>query len=74
MIGIRIGENRKPESRWGRNLPSGEYDLFVRTKRVAKGWTRHDNHVDERYMGVGKTVVTSENLLHITILPDFPDQ
>jgi hypothetical protein len=55
-------------------LPSGEYDLFVRTKRVAKGWTRHDNHVDERYMGVGKTVVTSENLLHITILPDFPDQ
>lgn len=49
---------------WGVNLPPGEYDFFVRTYRVSKGWPE-DLYANDN----SPLVVTSRNVLHITILP-----
>lgn len=49
---------------WGVNLPPGEYDFFVRTHRVSEGWPKDLYEGDKSPL-----IVTSRNVLHITILP-----
>jgi len=48
-------------------LKPGDYVIFVRTRRINHGWPK-SHHV--LYFALGDIVVTSSNILHITILPD----
>ena len=44
----------------------GEYWVFVQTRRVMLGWPK----AQDKYFKAGDTLVTSSNILKITILPD----
>lgn len=48
-------------------LPPGEFDLFIQTRRVLHGWPKTQR---EKYEKLSDLVVTSSNILHITLLPD----
>jgi hypothetical protein len=50
-----------------KTLQPGEYDLFVQTRRVMRGWPKSEH---DRYFSVSNILVTSGNTLHLTILPD----
>ena len=47
----------------------GDYTIFVQTRSVMRGWPKSDH---ARYHDLSDTVVTSSNVLHITILPVVP--
>jgi len=49
-----------------KSLPAGDYTIFVQTRNLRLGWPKSDR---ERYHAVSDIVMTSENILHITILP-----
>ena len=51
-------------------MPPGDYDLYVQTRRVTRGWPDREH----RYLKLGDLIVTSENVVHITILPDEAEQ
>ena len=48
-------------------LKPGDYAIFVQTRRVNRGWPKSHHDL---YFAPGDTVVTSSNILHITVLPD----
>ena len=45
----------------------GDYVIFIQTRRVMRGWP---NSSQDRYFAADGDVVTSTNILHITMLPD----
>lgn len=45
----------------------GEYAIFLQTRRVLRGWPKNER---DRYHGISNFVVTSSNVLHITMSPD----
>jgi hypothetical protein len=49
------------------SLKAGEYAIYVQTKRLMRGWPKSSR---EQYFASGDVVVTSNNILHITIVPD----
>jgi hypothetical protein len=51
-------------------LKPGEYSIFIRSRRLMRGWPKS---LHDQYHTVSDIVVTSINVLHITILPDFPE-
>ena len=48
-------------------LPPGTYAIFLQTRRVLRGWPKSER---DKYFAVSNLVVTSNNILHITVLPD----
>ncbi len=44
------------------SLPPGEYSLFVRTKRVSRGWLKPGHY--------GEGPVLTSDVLHLTVTPD----
>jgi hypothetical protein len=67
-LNFQLGRTGLPTAQ---KLNPGEYRMFVQTKRLMRGWpkTQHD-----QYHSVSDIVVTSNNVLHITILPDVPKE
>jgi hypothetical protein len=47
----------------------GEYAIFLQSRRLMRGWPKSEH---DQYHSVSDIVVTSNNVLHITILPDVP--
>lgn len=45
----------------------GDYWLFVQTRRVMRGWPKSEK---DSYFKPGSLTVTSNNIVHFTILPD----
>ena len=54
---VTTADNEKPR----------EYYIFLQTGRVMRGWPRSQS---EKYHGRSPLLVTSSNVLHITVLPD----
>jgi len=52
-------------------LKPGEYAIFLQSRRLMKGWPKSEH---DQYHSVSDVVVTSNNVLHITILPDVPKE
>jgi hypothetical protein len=48
-------------------LTPGDYEFFVQTRSVMRGWPKPGHN-----QSPSNLVVTSSNVLHITILPDTP--
>jgi hypothetical protein len=48
-------------------LKAGDYVIYVQTRRLLRGWPKSGR---EQYFAAGDIVVTSNNILHITIVPD----
>jgi hypothetical protein len=48
-------------------LNAGDYVIYVQTRRLLRGWPKSGR---ERYFAASDIVVTSNNILHITIVPD----
>ena len=48
-------------------LKPGEYATFLQSRRLMRGWPKSEH---DQYHIVSDIVVTSNNVLHITILPD----
>jgi hypothetical protein len=48
----------------------GDYAIFAQTRSVMRGWPKSEH---DAFHAVSDLVVTSSNILHITILPDEPD-
>jgi hypothetical protein len=48
-------------------IKPGNYSLFVRTRRVMRGWPKSER---DTYHSTSNLVVTSSTILHVTILPD----
>ena len=48
-------------------ITPGEYAVFMQTRRVLRGWPKSER---EKYSVASDIVVTSNNILHLTILPD----
>jgi len=48
-------------------LKPGDYAVFVQTRSVMRGWPKS---IRDLYHSVSDLVVTSANIMHITILPD----
>ena len=53
------------------NLRPGEYSIFLQSRRLMRGWPTSEH---DRYHTVSDIVVTSKNVLRITILPDLPKE
>lgn len=53
-----------------RKFKPGIYAIFAQTRSVMVGWPKSEH---DRYHTVSNLVVTSSNILHITILPDAAD-
>lgn len=51
-------------------LKPGDYAIFAQTRSVMQGWPKSEH---DAYDAVSDLVVTSSNILHITILPDGAD-
>lgn len=51
-------------------MKPGEYVVFVQTRRVLRGWPKSEH---DKYFGASEIVVTSNNVLHLTVLADPPD-
>jgi|SRR5208283_370129 len=45
----------------------GDYSIFVQTRRVMKGWPKSER---DRYFTTSDIILTSNNIVHITLLPD----
>jgi hypothetical protein len=45
----------------------GDYWLFIQTRRVMRGWPKSEK---DSYFKAGNLTVTSNNIVHFTILPD----
>ena len=54
-----------PLRRW--DLQPGEYFIFAQTRNVIRGWPKTPYNA---YHSVSDIVVTSSNILHLTIVPD----
>ena len=52
-------------------LRPGEYAIFLQSRRLMRGWPTSEH---DQYHTVSDIVVTSDNVLHITILPDVPKE
>ena len=50
-------------------LKPGEYAIFLQSRRLMRGWPKSEH---DQYHSVSDIAVTSNNVLHITILPDVP--
>jgi hypothetical protein len=48
-------------------LKAGDYAIYVQTKRLLRGWPKSGR---EQYFAASDIVLTSNNILHITIVPD----
>lgn len=48
----------------------GDYAIFAQTRSVMRGWPKSEH---DAFHAVSDLVVTSSNILHITILPDVAD-
>ncbi len=57
----------KPDMTTDTEITPGEYTVFMQTRRVLHGWPKSE---DEKYRGVSKIVVTSNNVLHLTLVGD----
>lgn len=64
------GVKLKPDLTTASEITPGEYAVFMQTRRVLRGWPKSQNEI---YFGVSRIVVTSSNILHLTILPNAPD-
>jgi hypothetical protein len=54
---------------FAQKLKPGEYAIFLQSRRLMRGWPKSEH---DQYHTVSDIVVTSNNVLHITILPDVP--
>ncbi|MGA7424421.1 MAG: hypothetical protein WBW77_17185, partial [Candidatus Sulfotelmatobacter sp.] len=48
-------------------LKAGDYVIYVQTRRLLRGWPKSGR---QQYFVASDIVVTSNNILHITIVPD----
>jgi hypothetical protein len=48
-------------------LKAGEYAIYVQTKRLMRGWQKSGR---DQYFAASDIVVTSNNILRVTIVPD----
>ena len=64
------GVKLKPDFTTASEVTPGEYAVFMQTRRVLRGWPKSEN---DTYSAVSRIVVTSSNILHLTILPNAPD-
>lgn len=48
-------------------LKPGEYAIYLQTRRLMRGWPKSGRQL---YFAQGDIVVTSDNILHITIVPE----
>ena len=64
------GVTVKPDLTTASEITPGEYAVFMQTRRVMRGWPKSQNEI---YNSVSRIVVTSSNILHLTILPSPPD-
>ena len=60
----------KPDLTTDTEIAPGEYTVFMQTRRVLRGWP---NSGDSKYRGVSNVVVTSSNVLHLTLVADAPN-
>jgi hypothetical protein len=51
-------------------LKPGDYAIFAQTRSVMRGWPKSEH---DAYHAVSDFVVTSSNILHVTLLPDVAD-
>lgn len=51
-------------------ITPGGYSVFMQTRRVLRGWPKSEH---DKYFGVSDIVVTSSNILHLTLLPNTPE-
>jgi hypothetical protein len=51
-------------------LKPGDYAIFAQTRSVMRGWPKSEH---DTFHAVSDLMVTSSNILHITILPDVAD-
>ena len=56
---------------FAQRLGPGEYTIFLQSRRLMRGWPKSQH---DQYHTVSDIVVTSNNVLHITILPDVPKE
>lgn len=52
------------------DLKPGDYAIFAQTRSVMRGWPKSQH---DAFHAVSDLLVTSSNILHITILPDVAD-
>ena len=52
---------------FAKKLNPGEYTIFLQSRRLMRGWPKSEH---DQYHTISDIVVTSNNVLHITILPD----
>jgi hypothetical protein len=52
-------------------LKPGEYAIFLQSRRLMRGWPKSEH---DQYHTISDIAVTSNNVLHITILPDVPKE
>jgi len=52
-------------------MKPGEYAIFLQSRRLMRDWPKSEH---DQYHTVSDIVVTSNNMLHITILPDVPKE
>jgi hypothetical protein len=52
-------------------MKPGEYAIFIQSRRLMRGWPKSEH---DQYHTVSDVVVTSNNVLHITFLPDVPKE
>ena len=50
-----------------KQLTPGEYEIFIQTKRLMRGWPKSP---EETFDKASNIVVTSNDILHLKILPD----
>jgi hypothetical protein len=56
---------------FAKKLKPGEYAIFLQSRRLMRGWPKSEH---DQYHAISDIVVTSNNVLHITILPDVPKE
>lgn len=64
---IRFLDIRELFHSWPDLPEPGEYSIFVQTRRLMRGWPKSEK---DKYFKASDIVVTSENVLHITMIPD----
>jgi hypothetical protein len=60
----------KPDMTTGTEITPGEYTVFMQTRRVLRGSPKSQ---DQNFRGVSNIVVTSNNVLHLTLVADTPN-
>jgi hypothetical protein len=51
-------------------ITPGEYTVFMQTRRVLLGWPKSER---QKYKSASNIVVTSSNVLHLTLVADTPN-